>query len=153
MLISLLGYLALGIVGAYLVGYIWDHVCYFFQKKVIPHVRRFFGNAVADVLANIIAFANNVFTMPRRAVRATWNWFRYNVVKMFTTYDRQGDYVVVTDTIIQRNGDEQFRKFESQERVHWLELPTNVCVELDELGKRGRISIDTKEILEEKFVG
>lgn len=152
MLISLIGSLALGIVGAYLIGYIWDHICYFFQTKAIPYVRRVLGNAVADLLANIIMFANNAFTMPRRAIRATWNWFRYNVLKVYTTYDRQGEYVVVTDTIIQRNG-EQLQKIESREKVHWLDLPTNVCIELEKLGTEGRISIDSKEILEEKFIG
>lgn len=152
MIISLLVYFTLGVAGAFLIGYIWDHICYFFQKKVIPYVRRILGNTVADVLANIVMFANQTFTMPRRAIRASWDWFRHNVLKVTTTYDRKDDYVVVTDTIVQRCGDSQIKKIELQEQVHWLDLPTDVCVELDKLGEKGHVTIDSKEVLEQKYI-
>lgn len=70
--------------------YYWHHIVYFFQKVVIPAIRRKLGNKIADMISWFIALLNGTAIVTRRALKSCWKWLRENLLGYRGTYVQKG---------------------------------------------------------------
>ena len=68
----------------------WHHIIYFFQRVVIPAIRRKLGGKVADMISGFIALLDGTAIVTRRALKSCWKWIRENLLGYRGTYVQKG---------------------------------------------------------------
>ncbi|MBR2005034.1 MAG: hypothetical protein IKK39_14655 [Thermoguttaceae bacterium] len=104
--------------------YFWNQIVFFFQTRMIPWVRARLGNGSADLLANLVAFADKGATFVRRNVRAGYRWLCNNILGLKSTYSPKNaaEVTKVTEGYIYQ-GNDQYEHFSSVETVKVDDLP------------------------------
>ncbi|MBP3557778.1 MAG: hypothetical protein J6K20_08775 [Thermoguttaceae bacterium] len=143
--------LLLFVLPAALALWFWNKIVFFFQTRMLPWVRSHIGNSAADLLTNLIMFADNAATCVRRTIRKGYRWLCENILGMKTKYSQDNASTVIrTTTTFVKNEDGTYTEVISTEEILRDDVPANARIEILK-GRTEPVEIDDLNELKTKI--
>ncbi|MBR2005035.1 MAG: hypothetical protein IKK39_14650 [Thermoguttaceae bacterium] len=130
--------------------WLWRQLVYFCQTKLVPWMKKTFGQTAGDVLANIVYYIDNGVVFSAQAVRAARAWLRAKLAKLTTSYVKVGPSTVERscETIL-RNDDGSGECRVETRKLDWSELPPEIRAKIRET--HAPVVIDDRDVLLTRF--
>ena len=143
--------IATAIAASILVATCWPYIVDFFSTKIIPWLRERVSTKLAEILAEVIVFADKGITSLRRSVKSIWKYFRHTILGMKMEVQKTSTTTATakTTTVVQ---DERGKVVQSTitEDLSWDQLPPEIRAEMTRQNTNAA-SLDLKKTLAEKF--
>jgi hypothetical protein len=130
---------------------VWPWILDFFSTKIIPWVREAISGTIADLLADIVIFADKSIVPIRRTAKQLWGYLKQNIlgIRMEVTKTSATTAVGKTTMFI-RDADGKLKQTIVTEELAWDDLPDEMRSEINRQNT-GCAEMDLKKPLEDKF--
>jgi hypothetical protein len=134
-----------------LTGGFWPYIVDILSTKIIPWLRQHISNAVADIISDLVIFADKGITPVRRTLKSVWANFKETVlgIKVEVTKTSATTSTGITTTLV-RNSQGKVMQTEVTEELSWDSLPEKIRSEMTRQNTT-TAEIDLKKAFEEKI--
>ncbi|MBR4834976.1 MAG: hypothetical protein IKU86_11705 [Thermoguttaceae bacterium] len=150
MIIELTSAVALLVLGRKALYWLWRNVAFVCQTKLIPWMRNTWGDAPADVLANVVSFIDGEIVWTERVARNARRWIRAKLAKQTSMFRKVGPSTVeaTTETIL-RNVDGTGECRVEQRKLDWNELAPEIRAKMR--ASNEPVVVDDRDVLLTRF--
>lgn len=143
--------IAILLVGAAAVTYLWAYVVELFQRYLIPFARQLLGEKVAGLITDLIVFLDGKVCPTRQAVGRAWDAFRKHVLGCKTVYTKQGasQAEARTHTLVRTPDGRLMERTEVRE-VPWQDIPADIREQMIE-AQRQQAALNNLELVERRM--
>jgi hypothetical protein len=118
------------IAGVLVVGWAWTYIRDFFTETLIPAIRKYVSDTLADGVATVVGWIDAPVSVVRKKAAETMASFKKHVLGIQSTYERTDTYSAkekITTHIVRKNG--AIQEITKERQIPLDNLPPNVRAE------------------------